>query len=218
MGPHQVVWAGVDEVGRGCLFGPVFAAAVLLDGAAAQGLAALGVTDSKQLSGRRRQQLLPSIVTAVAAWGLGQASAREIDAHGIRAATELAMLRALQRLPQPPPLVRVDGVLPLRLWSGPQTCLVRGDQRDVAIAAASILAKQARDGLIERLDPRWPAYGLAAHKGYGTERHRRALAAHGPCPLHRISFLRSLSPGGDHTTGRRTTDGSHAPAAGPPGP
>ncbi len=214
----EAVWAGVDEVGRGCLFGPVFAAAVLLDGAAATRLAALGVTDSKQLTGRRRQHLLPFIVTGVQRWGLGQASAREIDAHGIRAATELAMLRALQRLPQPPPLVRVDGVLPLRLWSGPQTCLVRGDQLDVAIAAASIVAKQARDGLMERLDRRWPTYGLAAHKGYGTERHRQALADHGPCPLHRRCFLRSLLPAADHSAGLRTTVESRAPAAGPPGP
>lgn len=213
----ELVWAGIDEVGRGCLFGPVFAAAVLLDEVVAGRLAALGVTDSKQLTRRRRQQLLPSIVTSVQAWGLGQASAREIDAHGIRAATELAMLRALQRLPQPPPLVRVDGVLPLRLWSGPQRCLVRGDQRDVAIAAASILAKQARDALMERLDQRWPAYGLAAHKGYGTERHRQALVEQGPCALHRMGFLRSLSREGDHPTARRTTDGSHAPAAGPLG-
>jgi ribonuclease HII len=213
----ETLWAGVDEVGRGCLFGPVFAAAVLLDGACAERLAALGVTDSKQLTSRRRQGLLPSIVTAVPGWGLGQSSAREIDAYGIRAATELAMVRALQRLPQTPPIVRVDGVLPLRLWAGPQTCLVRGDQQDVAIASASIVAKQARDALMERLDRRWPVYGLAAHKGYGTERHRRALEDHGPCPLHRRGFLRSWLPEGGHTTGLRTTDGSRGPAAGPHG-
>jgi len=211
-------WAGVDEVGRGCLFGPVFAAAVVLDRTAAVALASLGVTDSKKLTARRRQRLLPLIQTTALGWGLGQASAREIDAHGIRAATELAMLRALQRLPQPVPPVRVDGVLPLRLWTGPQTCLVRGDQLDGAIAAASIVAKQARDALMIRLDRRWPAYGLAAHKGYGTERHRRALAEHGPCPLHRLSFLSSWRQGADHRTGRRTTDESHAPAAGPHGP
>lgn len=214
----EAVWAGVDEVGRGCLFGPVFAAAVLLDDAAATHLAALGVTDSKQLTGPRRQRLLPFIVTAVRGWGLGQASAREIDAHGIRTATELAMLRALQRLPQQPPLVRVDGVLPLRPWPGPQRCLVRGDQLDVAIAAASIMAKQARDGLMERLDQRWPTYGLAAHKGYGTERHRQALADHGPCPLHRFGFLRSLSKGTDQSVGVRTTDESRGSAAGQHGP
>jgi len=211
-------WAGVDEVGRGCLFGPVFAAAVVLDAAAAIELASLGVTDSKTLTARRRQRLLPFIQASALAWGVGQASAREIDAHGIRAATELAMLRALQRLPQPVPPVRVDGVLPLRLWTGPQTCLVRGDQLDGAIAAASIVAKQARDALMDRLDHRWPVYGLAAHKGYGTERHRQALAEHGPCPLHRLSFLRSWRQGGDHSRSRRTTDESPAPAAGPLGP
>ena len=116
----MVAWeAGVDEVGRGCWFGPVFAAAVVLSEAAASALTAEGLTDSKALTPRRRARLVPLIENAAEAWALGQASAREIDHHGIRRATELAMLRALQRLPQQPELVLVDGVLPLALVAGP---------------------------------------------------------------------------------------------------
>lgn len=179
-------------MGRGCLFGPVFAAAVVLPEAALANLDAAGLTDSKALSGRRRSQLVPLITAAASAWALGQASAREIDRHGIRAATERAMLRALLRLPQPPVMVLVDGVLPLRGWSGLQNALVRGDRRCLSIAAASVLAKQARDGLIVRLARGYPGYGLERHAGYGTEAHRRALLSMGPTPLHRLTFLRRL--------------------------
>ena len=184
--------AGVDEVGRGCLFGPVFAAAVVLDGDAADGLQAAGLTDSKKLTPRRRAALVPRIEECSLAWALGQASAREIDGVGIRGATELAMLRALQRLPARPELVLVDGNLPLRLWTGPQLTVVRGDSRSAAIAAASVIAKEARDGLIRRLAARCPGYGLEKHVGYGTAQHREALLASGPTSLHRRSFLTRL--------------------------
>ena len=112
----QALEAGVDEVGRGCWFGPVFAGAVVVSEPAAVVLRSEGLTDSKALTARRRARLVPLIEEAVDAWGLGQASALEIDRFGIRRATELAMLRALQRLPGRPELVLVDGVLPLRLW------------------------------------------------------------------------------------------------------
>ena len=148
--------AGVDEVGRGCLFGPVFAAAVVLEPAPADRLRAAGLTDSKKLSVRRREQLVPLIEAQALAWALGQASAREIDRQGIRRATELAMLRALQRLPQRPELVLVDGNLPLRLWTGPQETVVSGDMHVLSIAAASVLAKQSRDHLIQRLALSFP--------------------------------------------------------------
>lgn len=188
--------AGVDEVGRGCWFGPVFAAAVILGDEARPPLAAAGLTDSKALSPRRRAQLVPLIEQQAAAWALGQASAREIDQLGIRTATERAMLRALQRLgSQPPALVLVDGVLPLRLWDGPQQTVVRGDSQCLEIAAASVLAKQARDALIVRLAERYPGYGLHRHAGYGTAVHRQALLELGPSPLHRRSFLRKVLPG-----------------------
>lgn len=191
------VCAGVDEVGRGCLFGPVFAGAVVLPASALAPLADAGLTDSKALSPRQRQRLVPLITAAATAWGLGQASAAEIDHRGIRGATEAAMLRALQRLPQSPALVLVDGALPLRLWSGEQRCLVQGDRRCLAIAAASVLAKQARDALIRRLAEDFPGYGLERHVGYATAVHRQALRQLGPSPLHRRTFLRRLlSPPG----------------------
>ena len=190
--PSGSAIAGVDEVGRGCLFGPVFAAAVVLDADASEELQAAGLTDSKKLTPRRRAALVPRIEERSLAWALGQASAREIDGVGIRGATELAMLRALHRLPARPELVLVDGNLPLRLWTGPQRTVVRGDSRSAAIAAASVIAKEARDALIRRLAARWPGYGLEKHVGYGTAQHREALLASGPTPLHRRSFLTRL--------------------------
>ena len=185
--------AGVDEVGRGCLFGPVFAAAVVLPAAALAPLGELGLTDSKKLSARRRAALVPAIEQWAAAWALGQASAAEIDRHGIRLATERAMHRALQKLPRSPAFVIVDGVLPLRGWSGEQATLVRGDSHCLAIAAASVLAKQARDALIAALAQRYPGYGLERHAGYGTAQHCAALAQRGPTALHRLSFLGRLT-------------------------
>ena len=184
--------AGVDEVGRGCLFGPVFAAAVVLEDSAADRLLKAGLTDSKKLSAKRRADLVPLIQSLSEAFGMGQASAREIDACGIRVATERAMLRALQRLPQTPGLVLVDGNLPLRLWQGPQRTVIAGDSRSAAIAAASVLAKEARDALIRRLSARFPGYGLERHAGYGTAQHRQSLMASGPTPLHRHTFLKRL--------------------------
>ena len=182
--------AGVDEVGRGCWFGPVFAGAVILPDQARARLAAAGLTDSKKLTARRRAHLVPLIQQHAERWALGQASAREIDQVGIRAATERAMLRALQRLGAPlPELVLVDGVLPLRLWHAPQQTVVRGDSEHLEIAAASVLAKQARDALISRLAERFPGYGLERHAGYGTAVHRAAVVQAGPTPLHRRSFL-----------------------------
>ena len=204
--PH--LCAGVDEVGRGCLFGPVFAAAVVLPYQALAPLAAAGLTDSKKLSPRQRERLVPQIQAHALAWALGQASAAEIDRLGIRAATERAMRRALARLGPPPQLVIVDGVLPLRGWQGPQITLPKGDSLCAAIAAASVLAKQERDALIRRLALRFPGYGLERHAGYGTALHREALQQQGPSPLHRLSFL----------GGRRTSAGNRPPAARPPAP
>jgi len=185
--------AGVDEVGRGCWFGPVFAGAVVLSDAARDTLAAAGLTDSKALSAKRRSQLVPLILDQAESWALGQASAREVDGLGIRCATERAMLRALHRLGSPAPdHVLVDGNLPLRLWSGPQETVVRGDSAHLEIAAASVLAKQARDALLVRLAQRYPGYGFERHAGYGTAQHRAAVLSLGPTQLHRRSFLRKV--------------------------
>jgi len=183
--------AGVDEVGRGSLFGPVFAGAVILPKRAETRLSAAGLTDSKALTPRRRAELVPLIRRLAGAWAIGQASAAEIDRLGIRSATELAMQRALQRLNHPFQLVVVDGLLPLRSWSGPQRTLVGGDRLCAAIAAASVLAKEERDALMRRLAPRFPGYGLERHAGYGTAHHRLALQQWGPTELHRRTFLRN---------------------------
>jgi len=185
--PH--VCAGVDEVGRGCLFGPVFAAAVVLPASSLLPLETAGLTDSKKLSARRREKLVPLIRHQALHWSLGQASAAEIDRWGIRVATERAMLRALHRLPSPPLMVLVDGCLPMRGWIGAQRTLIGGDSRCAAIAAASVLAKVERDALLERLALRYPGYGLERHRGYGTAQHREALTQLGPTPLHRHGFL-----------------------------
>ena len=185
--------AGVDEVGRGCWFGPVFAGAVVLSDAARETLSAAGLTDSKALSAKRRSQLVPLILEQAESWALGQASAQEVDGLGIRSATERAMLRALQRLGSPAPdHVLVDGNLPLRLWFGSQETVVRGDSAHLEIAAASVLAKQARDALMVRLAQRYPGYGFERHAGYGTAQHRAAVLSLGPTQLHRLSFLRKV--------------------------
>ena len=185
--------AGVDEVGRGCWFGPVFAGAVVLSDSARETLSAAGLTDSKALSAKRRSQLVPLILEQAESWALGQASAQEVDGLGIRSATERAMLRALQRLGSPAPdHVLVDGNLPLRLWSGSQETVVRGDSAHLEIAAASVLAKQARDALLVRLAQRYPGYGFERHAGYGTAQHRAAVLSLGPTQLHRRSFLRKV--------------------------
>ena len=175
-------------MGRGCLFGPVWAAAVCLDAEAFDYLPQLGVTDSKALSPKRRAALIPLISPFLASFAYGQASAAEIDRIGIRAATELAMLRALQRLQVVPELLLVDGSLTLRPWKAAQKTVVRGDSSCLTIACASILAKEQRDQLLERLALVWPGYGLEQHHGYGTLQHRRALQKLGPSPLHRLSF------------------------------
>jgi ribonuclease HII len=168
----------------------VFAAAVVLSPSVEEPLRAAGLTDSKALSPRQRARLVPLIQRLADAWAIGQASAADIDRLDIRAATELAMLRALQRLGRPPALVLVDGILPLRSWAGPQRTVKGGDRLCAAIAAASVLAKEERDALIRRLAPRFPGYGLERHVGYATALHRQALQTLGPTPLHRRTFLR----------------------------
>jgi ribonuclease HII len=167
---------------------------VVLPAASLPQLESAGLTDSKKLSSRRREELVPLIRHHAVHWSLGQASAAEIDRWGIRAATERAMLRALHRLASPPQMLLVDGCLPLRGWSGTQRTLISGDSRCAAIAAASVLAKVERDALLERLAVHFPGYGLERHRGYGTAQHQEALRQLGPTPLHRQCFLRCGRP------------------------
>ena len=184
--------AGLDEVGKGSLFGPVFAGAVILSKANESKLVSSGLKDSKKLTFRQRTNLVPLIKENSIAWSLGQASAREIDSFGIRKATEKAMIRALEKFISPPDLILVDGVLPLRLWPGKQITKVRGDSHFPSIAAASVLAKEARDDLIKRLSCKYTFYELEKNKGYGTEIHRTNLIKAGATKLHRNSFISKL--------------------------
>jgi ribonuclease HII len=175
--------AGVDEAGRGPLAGPVCAAAVILD----PGRPIPGLDDSKRLSPARRGALEPEIQTRALAWSLGWASAEEIDRLNILRASLLAMSRAVARLVPRPVRVLVDGNRCPEL-DCPAQAVVGGDGLIPAIGAASILAKVARDRLMERLELDYPGYGFSHHKGYPTQAHREALSRLGPCPEHRRTF------------------------------
>lgn len=180
--------AGVDEAGRGPLAGPVVAAAVILN----PRRRIAGLADSKALSPQERERLAPIIRERALAWAVAWADRDEIDALNILGATFLAMRRALLRLPVCPTHVQVDGnqLPPLADLSLGCTmeAVVEGDARIPAISAASILAKTHRDAMMEALDPCYPGFALAAHKGYGTPAHLQALRAREPSPQHRRSF------------------------------
>ncbi len=179
--------AGLDEAGRGAWAGPVYAAAVILppNHDVQDGLK--GVRDSKKMTPRQRAYWAEKIRASAAAWGVGAASNEEIDARGIVAATRLAMQRAVQACGCQPEHLLIDALrlpgIPL-----PQLVLIKGDARSLSIAAASVLAKTARDAWMVELGEQYPEYGFAAHKGYGTRRHQESLARLGPCPYHRMSF------------------------------
>jgi ribonuclease HII len=176
--------AGLDEVGRGPLAGPVVAAAVIFP-PGQRGIR--GLRDSKQLSARQRERLGATIRRAAAAWGLAAASVREIDRLDIRRATILAFQRALARLPLRPDYLLLDG-LELPELGAPHEALVDGDARCCSIAAASVLAKLARDRLMVRLARHYPEFGWDHNKGYATAEHLAALERVGPSPHHRRSF------------------------------
>jgi ribonuclease HII len=175
--------AGVDEVGRGPLAGPVVVAAVILE----PGVAIPGARDSKALSRGRREELAEEILSRAAAVSLGAASVREIDRLNILLSTRLAMSRALARLPQTPEHIVVDG-LPVKGLGWKHEAIVGGDGLVHSIACASILAKVARDRLMGRLAIRYPGYGWETNMGYGTAEHMAALARLGPTPHHRLTF------------------------------
>ena len=195
---EQDAWAqgarrlvGVDEAGRGPLAGPVVAAAVVfardfLETEASRSLQ--GLTDSKQLSAKRRELFYDLLVSnPEIEVGVGIVSADEIDALNILRATHLAMARAIQQLAPLPDLALVDG-LPVRGLPVPHRAIVGGDGLSLSIAAASVVAKVTRDRLLVELAAQYPNYGFDRHKGYGTRAHLAALQRHGPCPAHRRSF------------------------------
>ena len=175
--------AGVDEAGRGPLAGPVYAAAVILSpDARIEGLA-----DSKKLSAKRREALFDVIQKNALSWAIASASVEEIDAINILQASLLAMRRAVESLAVQPHEILVDGLYcpAVRM---PARAIVKGDSKEPAISAASILAKVARDHEMHKLHEKFPHYGFALHKGYGTAMHMAALEAHGVSPVHRRSY------------------------------
>ncbi len=182
--------AGLDEAGRGALAGPVAVGAVVLPHRAVPALRSrlAGVRDSKQMRPAAREEAAPRIKAAAAAWAIGFASAEEIDSDGIVAATRLAASRALAELGMYPDYLLTDFRLELPELDIPQTALVKGDSHCLSIAAASVLAKTARDALMRDMDVTYPAYGFLQHKGYGTRRHLAALQCSGYSPVHRKSF------------------------------
>jgi ribonuclease HII len=181
--------AGLDEAGRGALAGPVAVGAVILPGdEALLSWTLAGVRDSKQMTPLERESLAPRIKEVARTWNVGFASAEEIDTQGIVHATRLAALRALSGLSLSPQYLLTDFRLELPQLDISQTALVKGDTLCLSIAAASVLAKTARDELMGELDMHYQGYGLGKHKGYGTQAHRSAMKQLGASPIHRKSF------------------------------
>ena len=190
---NKVSEIGIDEVGRGAIFGPIFSAAIVLTEKNGLTLKKLGVKDSKTLTPKKRKFLLPKIIELSSDYSLGQSSVREIDQLGIRYATELSMIRAIKKLKDHPSELMIDGPLSLRLWKGRQRNIISGDSKFTSIAAASILAKVKRDFLMERLEDKYSGYFIFKNKGYGTKEHFSSLKANGISNLHRKSFLTKLN-------------------------
>ncbi|MBP0967141.1 MAG: ribonuclease HII [Oscillospiraceae bacterium] len=184
---HFPVFCGVDEAGRGPLAGDVYAAAVILK----PDTVIAGLNDSKKLSEARREDLAPVIKAEAAAWCVASASVAEIEELNILQAALLAMRRAVEGLQIPPDYVLTDGNQKPAL-TVPVGTVVHGDAKSASIAAASVLAKTARDASLRELDELYPQYGFAAHKGYGTKAHYEAISQYGLCPAHRPSFLKKF--------------------------
>jgi len=187
---NKIFEVGIDEVGRGAVFGPVFSAVIVLNKKNKFILKQLGVTDSKKLTPKKRNLLLPKILFLSSDYGIGQSSAREIDKLGIRIATELSMIRALKKLKNKPSELIIDGPLLFRKWDGIQKNIISGDSKFTAIASASIVAKVCRDNLMERLEKKYSGYLIFKNKGYGTREHLSLIKKNGITNLHRKSFLK----------------------------
>jgi ribonuclease HII len=175
--------AGIDEVGRGPLFGPVVAAAVILP----KGCRLPGLTDSKKLSEKKRNELDREIRLNAVAWAIAAVDAETIDRINIRRASLEAMRRAVSQLALSPDFLLIDGRDTIE-WDCPQQAVIQGDATSFSIAAASVLAKVHRDRLLVELDSEYPGYGLARHKGYCSPEHMAALELLGPTPLHRKTY------------------------------
>lgn len=180
--------AGTDEAGRGPLAGPVYAAAVILPAH----FTIPGLNDSKKISEKKREELFDIIKENALAYAIASCDAREIDALNILEASQTAMRRAVSALSVRPELLLVDGNI-ARGFDLPTVTLVGGDAKSPNIAAASVLAKVSRDRVMIELDREYPQYGFARHKGYPTADHMEAVRKNGPCPYHRMSFLKFLN-------------------------
>ena len=182
----QVV-AGLDEAGRGAWAGPVYAAAVVLPNDERICDLLSGVRDSKRMTALQRQRWEGCIKSASVSWAVASASSEEIDEIGIVPATCLAMQRAISEINNPPRYLLVD-YINIEDCSSPQLSIPKGDCQSLSIAAASVLAKVSRDALMVTFEEKYPGYGFASHKGYGTQRHRTAIEKLGLLPFHRRSF------------------------------
>ena len=178
---------GVDEAGRGPLAGPVCAAAVILP----KNVEIPGLNDSKKLSDKRRRELFSIIKETAVAYAIAFADHKEIDEINILQATYLAMERAINQLPVMPDFALIDGNR-AKDFGLPVRTVVHGDSLSASIAAASILAKVTRDDYMLEMAQQYPGYGFEIHKGYGTKAHYAALTVHGPCPIHRMTFLKKF--------------------------
>jgi len=181
--------AGADEVGRGALAGPVVAAAVILP----KGTENFGLRDSKKLTPQRREFLFEEIEKRAVSIGIGVVEPEEIDRINILKATLKAMEIALSSLIPPPDYILIDGNQPVKS-NTPQETIVKGDDRSLSIAAASIIAKVTRDRMMTSLHEIYPLYNFSIHKGYGTEEHRDAIDKYGPSPIHRKTFVLKQKP------------------------
>ena len=191
---EQKIWAdnmpyiaGLDEAGRGAWAGPVAAAAVILPQSPDLIKNLAGVKDSKLMTVKQRETWAKKVKTTALTWAVGFSTHAEIDQMGIIPATRLAMRRALEALDPQPNYLLIDA-LRLPTINLPQEDLIKGDRRSLSIAAASVLAKTARDAWMREQDALYPNYAFGKHKGYGTKQHQTALAEHGPSPIHRLSF------------------------------
>ncbi len=186
LGEYNVI-AGTDEAGRGPLAGPVYAASVILP----VGLEIEGLNDSKKLSPKKREKLFDEICEKALCYAIASSDVKTIEKTDILSASQSAMVEAVNLLKIKPDMVLVDGNI-ARGFPVPAKTVIGGDAISPNIAAASILAKVSRDRYLEELDKKYPMYGFAKHKGYGTKQHREALLEYGPCPEHRMSFLTKI--------------------------
>lgn len=180
--------AGIDEVGRGPLAGPVVAACVVLKNNNLNKWLCSGIKNSKKLSSQKRNQLSKIILREAVAWGIGRVSEKIIDKINIRQATILAMRRAFDKVKVPIDYLLIDGRDTITDLPVNQKAIINGDEKSIIIAAASIIAKERRDDIMRRYHLTYPVYGFAQHKGYGTKMHFAMIKKYGPCKIHRQSF------------------------------